>query len=269
MLNAPHRPVRVAVLCTHRAPGLMYLLNQSADRGTSYEIVCSVTSQATFEEEVRVERRGVPTRVHPIADFYAARGAANRRDLAIRAAYDAETLRIIQPYLPDVLLLDGYLYLVTAPLLQCFRNRVLNLHFADLLLRSPDGAPRFPGIRAVRSSLAAGVRETRATVHLADATVDGGRPIVRSWPFPVSPLVEELRTRAADEVVRAYGYAHEQWMMRTASGPLLAAALRLVASGAVDLDAPAAVGGRFAAWTLERDGSLVAPETELAGARSR
>jgi phosphoribosylglycinamide formyltransferase 1 len=268
MLN-PHRPLRVAVLCSQRAPGLLYLLNQSPDRGAAYEIVCCVTSQQTFAEAVRVERRGIPARVHPIADFYAARGATSRGSLEIRAAYDAETLRIVEPYLPDVILLDGYRYLVTAPMLERFRNRVLNLHFADLTLRTVSGAPRFAGIRAVRDALAAGARETRATVHLVDAMPDAGPPIVRSWPFPVSLLVEDLRTIAADDVVRAYAYAHEQWMSRTASGPLVAAALRLVATGAIDLDEMAIDVNRGAPWLLERHGFLFAPEVEAAGAPAR
>jgi folate-dependent phosphoribosylglycinamide formyltransferase PurN len=263
MLN-PHRPLRVAVLCSHRAPGLLYLLNQSPDRGSAYEIVCCVSSEPTFAEEVRVERRGIPTRAHPIADFYAARGAASRTDMDVRKAYDAAMLRIVEPYLPDVILLDGYLFLVTAPVLERFRNRVLNLHLADLTLRTPAGGPRFPGIRAVRAALAAGARETRATVHLVDALPDAGPPIVRSWPFPVSPLVDDLRTVEADEVMRAYTFAHEQWMMRTASGPLIASALRLVATGAVDLDAMSMSVERSAPWLLERHGFLFAVEAEMA-----
>jgi len=264
MLSRPHRPLRVAVLCSRRAPGLLYLLNQSPDRGSAYEIVVCVTSERTFDEEVRVERRGIPTRMHPIADFYAQRGAAARGDLQIRTAYDAEMLRIIEPYLPDLVLLDGYLFLVTAPLLERFRNRVLNLHFADLTLRTPAGAPRFPGIRAVRAALAAGVPETRATVHLVDAMPDAGPPIVRSWAFPVSPLLEDLRTTDSGDVLRAYAFAHERWMMRTASGPLIASALRLVTSGAADLDAMAAAANRGAPWLLERHGFLFAPDAATA-----
>ena len=122
------------------------------------------------------------------------------------------------------MLLDGYLYLVTPALLARFRNRVLNLHFSDLTLRTVDGAPRFPGLRAVRDALADGLGETRATVHLVNDKPDDGPPIVRSWPFPVSPLVEELRTQSADDVFKAYVFAHQHWMMRTASGPLIAAA---------------------------------------------
>jgi phosphoribosylglycinamide formyltransferase 1 len=264
----PHHPLRVAVLCSFRAPGLLYLLNQSPDRGVSYEIVGCVTDRASFEDDDRVAGRGVPTMAHPIRAFYADRGAPDCRDMTIRAEYDAETLALIEPWFPDVVVLDGYLHLVTAPILRRFRNRVLNLHLSDLTLRTAAGAPRFPGIRAVRDALAAGCAETRATVHLADSEPDDGPPIVRSWPFPISPLVEDLRTQATDAAFRAYAFAHEQWMMRTASGPLVAAALRLVASGAVDLDVLATAGSDTnTPWLLERHGFLLAPEVELAGTR--
>ena len=93
-----HRPLRVAVLCSHRAPGLLYLLNRAPDRGAAYEIVCVVTSEDTFAEEVRVERRGIPTLAHPIRDFYEARHEPDPRDLTTRAAYDAETVKMIEPY---------------------------------------------------------------------------------------------------------------------------------------------------------------------------
>jgi folate-dependent phosphoribosylglycinamide formyltransferase PurN len=263
----PHHPLRVAVLCSHRAPGLLYLLNQSPDRGFVYEVVCCLTTEPTFAEEVRVERRGIPTLSHPIEDFYARRGA-DTRDRDVRAEYDRQTLKMIEPFLPDVILLDGYLYLVTEPMLARFRNRVINLHFADLALRTPSGAPQFPGIRAVRHALAAGQPETRATVHLVDAEPDAGPPIVRSYPFPVSPLVADLRRSDALDVFKAYAYAHEQWMLRTVAGPLMAAALRLIAGGAVELDAMSARADVVTPWLLERNEHLLAPavETTLAAA---
>jgi folate-dependent phosphoribosylglycinamide formyltransferase PurN len=256
-----HRPLRVAVLCSHRAPGLLYLLNRSPDRGVAYEIVCCVTSERTFAEEVRVERRGIPTIAHPIAEFCEERGVPIFQNLDARAAYDAETLKLIDPYLPELLFLDGYLYIVTTPLLNKFQNRILNIHYSDLTFRTSDGAPGFPGIRAVHDGLAAGCSETRATVHLVNAVPDAGPPIVLSWPFPVSPLVEEVRKLNADDVFEAYVFAHQHWMMRTASGPLMAAALRLVANGTVDLDGLAAADAqRSTPWLLERHGFLMAPE---------
>jgi phosphoribosylglycinamide formyltransferase-1 len=264
MLNT-HRPLRVAVLCSHQAPGLLHLLNRSPARGVAFEIVCCVTSETTFAEEVRVERRGIPTLAHSIAAFCDAHGASLYHDLDARADYDRETLRLVESCLPDLLLLDGYLYLVTPALLGRFRNRVLNLHFSDLMLRTIDGRPRYPGLRAVRDALADGRAETRATVHLVNDKPDEGPSIVRSWPFPVSPLVEELRTQSAADVFKAYAFAHEQWMMRTASGPVMAAAFELIAAGAVNLDALASAGrAADAPWTLDRSGCLAAPEVAVA-----
>ena len=73
----------------------------------------------------------------------------------------------------------------------------------------------------------------------------------------------------AGDVFKAYVYAHQQWMMRTAAGPLVSAALRLVSTGAVDLDALAGVEGwATTPWVLDRHGFLFAPEVELAGAVS-
>ena len=238
---------RVAVLCSERAPGLLYLLNRAADRGVTFEIVCVITSDPSFAEEVRVERRGIPTLSHPIRSF-----------VGSRQAYDARTAKLLEPFMPDLILLDGYLFLLTRPMLDAYRSRIINLHFSDLTLRRPDGAPRFAGIRAVNRALADGMTETRATVHLVNEQVDAGPPLVLSPPYPASPLVEELRTLDATDAVRAYSFAHLQWMMRTASGPLMAAALRLIATARIDLDRVAREDPAAARpWELDRDGYLV------------
>jgi len=270
MLNTtPHRgPLRVAVLCSDRAPGLTYLLNRSPDRGSAFDVACVLTSSRTFDEEVRVERRGIPTIVHPIVEFYGKRNARVPGDIDTRLAYDAETRKRIEPFFPDVLLLDGYVYLVTAPLLAAYRNRIVNLHFSDLTLRNADGSPRFPGKRAVRDAIAAGCRETRATVHLVNERPDDGAPIVRSWPFAVPPLLEDARARGTQDIVRMCISAHERWMMQTASGPLMAAALRLLAAGLFNPDEAAheRPDARSTSWVLEEHGSLLAPDAAVAAA---
>jgi phosphoribosylglycinamide formyltransferase 1 len=263
-------PLRVVVLCSHRAPGLLHLLNADPSRGRAYDIVACVTSEPTFAEEVRVERRGVPTRSRDIHAFYGARQAPLCRAPEVRDAFDGEMAKLVASYLPDLVLLAGYQYVLTEPMLAAFPRRILNLHFADLMLRTPDGHPGFPGIRAVRDALVAGCSETRATVHLVDAVVDGGPPLVRSWAFPVSPMVDEARSWTAGEMLRAYSFAHEQWMMRSCAGPLWSAALHLVSGGSIDLDrVPAPAAGKDAApWELGRRGTLMPPMTaQTAAAR--
>jgi phosphoribosylglycinamide formyltransferase-1 len=263
-MPTPHRPLRVAVLCSAHAPGLLYLLNRAPDRGATFEIVCVVSSEPTFAEEVRVERRGIPTLARPIRAFYDGNDPSLVHGLRVRAAYDQQTADVLEPFMPDLLLLDGYRYLVTAPLLAAFPARMIGLQFGDLTIRHLDGPPMFSGPHAVRDAILAGCSETHATVHLVTEHPDAGAPIVRSWPFPVSPLVEVLQTKTARDAVDAYIFAHQQWMARSASGPLMAAALRLIATRAVDLQAMAAMPPAWP-WQLEADGDLlnVEPDTLL------
>jgi phosphoribosylglycinamide formyltransferase-1 len=245
---------RIAVLCSQRAPGLLYLLNRAADRGVTFDIVCVLTSESTFAEEVRVERRGIPTMSHAIRDFEGP-----------RAAYDARTAKLLEPFMPDLILLDGYTHVLADPMLRAYRSRIISLHFSDLTQRLADGEPRFGGLRAVARALAEGCAETRATVHLVNENIDAGPPLVLSWPFPVSPLVEELRTLDASDAITAYAFAHQQWMMRAASGPLMAAALRLIATGRIDLDRVASQNpAESAPWQLDRGGYLIEPIPDVA-----
>lgn len=255
-----HHPITVAVLCSRHAPGLVHLLTRDGDRGRTYEIVCCITSDRSFFEEVRVERGGVPTLSHPIVEFYRARNASLYHDAEVRAEYDAQTAELLKPYAPDLVLLDGYLFLLTAPMLRAFHGRLLNLHFSDLTERYTDGRPRFPGVRAVRDALGSGVAETRATVHLVDAEPDSGPPLVRSWPFAVSPMVHDACAWNATDMFKAYVFAHQQWMMRAASGPLLAAALRLIATRRADIaDLMARAPHTVTPWDLDEHGYLHGP----------
>jgi folate-dependent phosphoribosylglycinamide formyltransferase PurN len=258
------RPLRIGVLCSHRAPGLLYLLNQSPDRGVTHEIVAVMSSEGWFADEVRIERRGIPTLAHPIREFYAVRGRRLYSDLDTRAAYDAETVERLEPFMLDLLVLDDYRFIVTEPLLRTYRNRVINLAFSDLARRNLHGRPRFAGVQAVRDALIAGCFDTRLTVHLVDQEPGVGPMIVRSWPFPTSGLSSALREADDAEAFAAYARSQQDWMIREAAGPVLAAALRLIATHGVSLDALAGCDSRdVAPWLIDEAGVLHAPDAEL------
>ena len=115
----------------------------------------------------------------------------------------------------DAIVLAGYLRLVGPEVLRRFAGRILNVH--------PSLLPAFPGLHAVRDALAAGVAVTGVTVHLVDATLDGG-PIVAQEGVPVlagddeAALLERL-------------HAVEHRLLPSAVTALLAGALT-VAAGA-------------------------------------
>lgn len=266
----PERPTRVAVLCSGRAPGLLHLLDAARGRGCRFEIACVITSETGFADRHAVEDRGAPVLTHPIRAFYESRSSKVHRDFTTRQAYDRATVGLLDPHAPDLVLLDGYLYLVTRPMLDAFPRRMLNLHFSDLTIRRADHRPAYIGIHAVRDALADGQTETRATVHLVNDEPDGGAPVVHSWPYPVAPLVSQARSWSASDLLKAYTWAHQEWMIRSASGPLLTAALDLVSSGAVDLDV---LGDRDPAsampWLLDEHGRLTRPRGDKRPDRQR
>ena len=78
----------------------------------------------------------------------------------------------------ELVVLAGYMQLLTKPFLDRFPGRIVNVH--------PSLLPQFPGTRAIDDALAAGVEETGVTVHLVDEGIDTG-PILAQEALPVEP----------------------------------------------------------------------------------
>jgi len=112
----------------------------------------------------------------------------------------------------DLLVLAGFMELLSADFIRRFQGRIINVH--------PSLLPAFPGIRAIEQALAYGVRVGGVTVHFVDEGVDSG-PIILQQAFEL-PYSAELE--AVEESVHAI--EHE----------LLPRAIRLLASGAVRID---------------------------------
>ena len=116
---------------------------------------------------------------------------------------------------PDVVVLAGYMRIVGPAVLRAYKGRILNTH--------PSLLPAFPGAHAVRDALAHGVAVTGVTVHLVDATLDGG-PIVAQEAVPILPGDDEA---AVHDRIRAV----EHRLLPRAVGLLLAGALGVAPDG--------------------------------------
>ena len=112
-------------------------------------------------------------------------------------------------------------------MLEAFDGRIINVHHSDLLRRTPEGRARYPGLRAVRDAIRAGERETRATAHVVTAQLDEGPVLVQSSAYPVPPVAAWAREREDWDLLKAVVWAHQEWMLRDAWGPLLAGALEM------------------------------------------
>ncbi len=120
-------PLRVALLCSHRAPGLSFLLNEDVNRGSWYNVVCCLSSEESCRDLDEARRAGIPCVWHPIRRFYAARGV-RLSDLSFRSVYDAQTAEAIARFRPDLVVLASYLHLLTGPMLSALPGAILNAH---------------------------------------------------------------------------------------------------------------------------------------------
>jgi len=123
-------------------------------------------------------------------------------DYASRDARDAAMAAWLEEHGARLVVLAGFMQLLTPAFLQRFPDRIVNVH--------PSLLPDFPGAHPVEDQLAAGVRESGATVHLVDEGVDSG-PILAQERVPVLPgdtpetLHERIKTvehRLLPQVVR-------------------------------------------------------------------
>jgi phosphoribosylaminoimidazolecarboxamide formyltransferase/IMP cyclohydrolase len=100
---------------------------------------------------------------------------------------DATLAEVLAGARPDLVVLAGFMRLIGPTVLDAYAGRIINTH--------PSLLPSFPGAHAVRDALAHGVAVTGATVHLVDATLDGG-PILAQEAVPVLPADDEATLHA-------------------------------------------------------------------------
>ena len=135
---------------------------------------------------LRARDAGIPTATFSL-DCHADRA---ERDLVLAGWLEEHGVELV--------VLAGYMHLLTPPFLQRFPGRVVNVH--------PSLLPRFPGAHPIEDALAAGVDVTGVTVHYVDDGVDTG-PVITQEEVPVEPratLVERIHAtehRLLPEVV--------------------------------------------------------------------
>jgi phosphoribosylglycinamide formyltransferase 1 len=120
----------------------------------------------------------------------------DHRAFASREAFDAELARVIDGFVPDLLVLAGFMRILTPGFVGRYEGRLLNVH--------PSLLPAFPGLHTHRRALAAGCKVAGATVHFVTAELDHG-PIVMQSAVPVRPADDEgalaARVLASEHVI--------------------------------------------------------------------
>jgi phosphoribosylglycinamide formyltransferase-1 len=185
---APSMGGRVAVLVSGSGTNLQALLD---DPEVGPHVVLVVSDRADAYGLERARARDVDAAVLAPSSF------------PDRAAHDAAVLDTLREHDVDVVVLAGYLRLVSKAVLDAYPNRILNVHPALL--------PSFPGTQGVADALAYGVKVTGVTVHVVDEGLDTGPIVLQEaielhrddvW-HTVEPRIHELEHRLLPRAVRA------------------------------------------------------------------
>jgi phosphoribosylglycinamide formyltransferase-1 len=192
------KPLPIAVLVSGTGTNLQALLDTVHGREAEIVAVASGAPGALALE--RAATHGVPTAVFE-RSAYADRLA---RDLTMADWLAERGVRLV--------VLAGYMELLSAAFLEHFPEAVINVH--------PSLLPAFPGLHAIEQALAYGVKVFGVTVHFVDAGVDSGAVILQR-------AVELPDAREPREVLAA---------LRPLEHALLPEAVRLIAHGVLQAD---------------------------------
>lgn len=124
------------------------------------------------------EKAGIPTRV------------VSHKDYPDRESYDAVLQKTIDEYQPDLLILAGFMRILTTGFVEHYTGRMINIH--------PSLLPSFRGLHTHQQAIDAGVRVHGATVHFVTPELDGG-PIIAQAIVPVFP--DDNEDKLADRVL--------------------------------------------------------------------
>lgn len=156
--------LRIAVLASGSGSNLQVIIDRLHGRVAGIEVAVVVSNVLGALALERAERADIPTVVFPLEDY----PDRQARDQAMAEAIEAAGV--------DLVVLAGYMHMLTPGFLHRFPYQVINLHPALL--------PAFPGVHGIEDAVRYGAKVTGVTVHFVDAGMDSG-PLIAQVALPV------------------------------------------------------------------------------------
>jgi phosphoribosylglycinamide formyltransferase-1 len=161
-------------------------------RGSNLEAILKARAAGSLGAEIRVvisNEQGAGGLQHA-AEYDVPAYVLSHRGFARREEYEEQLIRELRAHEVEVVVLAGFMRLLTDHFLAAFPNRVINIH--------PSILPAFPGVDAQGQAMDYGVRVSGCTVHFVDGGTDSG-PIIDQAVVPVLP--GDDRDRLAERIL--------------------------------------------------------------------
>lgn len=175
--------LKVGVLASGRGSNLQAIID-AVDRG---ELNAEVSVVISDKKDAKALERA---RKHKIKAVF-----VNPKDFSSRQLYEENVVKILRENGVGLIVLAGYMLIVGKPLLQAFKNKIINIH--------PALVPSFPGLHAQKQALDFGVKYSGCTVHFVDENLDSGPVILQV----VVPVLEDDTEESLSE--RILGQEHK------------------------------------------------------------
>lgn len=163
-LTEPSGALQVVVLISGSGTNLQALIDDAAS-GAPYRITGVVSNRPGVRGLERAKAAGVPTQVVDHTQF------------ADRTAFDAALAATIDGLAPQLIVLAGFMRILTDAFVRHFAGRMINIH--------PSLLPAFQGLHTHQRALDAGVTQHGASVHFVTGELDGG-PVIAQVTVPVA-----------------------------------------------------------------------------------
>jgi phosphoribosylglycinamide formyltransferase-1 len=153
---------RIVVLISGKGSNLQAILDRCRQDGApdSAEITRVISNTPDAFGLTRARKAGITTLT------------IDHRQFPSREAFDAELMREIDAQRPDLVVLAGFMRILTAEFVTHYRGRLINIH--------PSLLPKYTGLHTHRRALEAGDKEHGATVHFVTEQLDGGPAILQA-----------------------------------------------------------------------------------------
>jgi phosphoribosylglycinamide formyltransferase-1 len=175
----------IVILISGRGSNMQAIVRAAQSEQWPCRIAAVISNRADAEGLAFASQHGIPALTVPSREF------------PTRDAFDAALREAIDRFAPDLVVLAGFMRILTPALVEHYAGRMLNIH--------PSLLPSFPGLATHRQALDSGVKVHGATVHFVTAELDHG-PIVAQAAVDVLPddTEETLAARVLVQEHRIY-----------------------------------------------------------------
>lgn len=151
---------RLVVLISGNGSNLQAILDATEEKDFPAEVVAVISNKSDAYGLQRAKNAGIPVQVIAASDY------------ADRETYDQTLMQAIDHYEPDLIILAGFMRILTNAFVNHYAQRMFNIH--------PSLLPKYKGLNTHQRVLDAGDKQHGATVHFVTPTLDAGPIILQS-----------------------------------------------------------------------------------------